>query len=701
PYSGMLPGLIAGHYGFDEAHIDLAPLTRFAKARFVRASVTGIDTRRKIVHIDGRPPFPYDVLSINSGSTPSMADVTGASEFAVPVKPISQFLTRWRKLKQRIDAHQGRLSVAVVGGGAGGVELALAAQHALRAGRDKVSFRLLTADEEILCTHPPRVAKKFRRILSERGVEVQTGTKIVEIRNDRVVDDRQREFEADETLWVAQAGAPSWLRDSGVDVDDAGFLAVDECLRSTSDADIFGAGDVAAVLEHPRPKAGVFAVRQGRPLQRNLRRALLGRSPVPFRPQSRFLSLISTGDQYAVASRGFWSAEGAWVWRWKDRIDRRFMRRYQELPEMDAGRELTVPPELVRPVQAQVHDDGMRCGGCGAKIAADVLSEALTGLRPVERDDVLVGLNAPDDAALIAQPEGKITVHSIDAFRPMLSDPWLFGRITANHCLGDVYAMGAEPQSAMTIATLPVWPKEKLIAELRQMLLGALFEFDASGTALVGGHTSEGAEISLGFAVTGLIEPDLALHKTGLSDGDALIVTKPVGTGTILAADMRARAHGRWVDAAIDAMLTPNLNAGRILRSCGATACTDITGFGVAGHLLEMLGDSELAASIDLARLPTLPGAQEAMSAGLSSSLQPDNERFISKTETSEAMRDGPLFRLLFDPQTAGGLLAGVPRDNAESCLNALRAEGYPEAARIGEIVRAADGLRPLRVLSG
>ncbi|MDE0362619.1 MAG: selenide, water dikinase SelD, partial [Rhodospirillaceae bacterium] len=318
----------------------------------------------------------------------------------------------------------------------------------------------------------------------------------------------------------------------------------------------------------------------------------------------------------------------------------------------------------------------------------------------VPRDDVVVGLEAPDDAAMIAVPTNRLSVLSVDGFRPMIDDPWLFGRITANHCLGDIYAMGAEPQAAMTMATLPVWPEDKLVDELRQMLLGALHVFDQEGVALVGGHTGEGAELNLGFTVTGLIEPDRALHKSALRAGDLLVLTKPLGTGTLLAADMRGRVRGQWLKAAIESMLLSCRTAGAVFRRHGAHACTDITGFGLAGHLLEMLGETPLGAVMELDALPVLPGALETVETGILSTLQPKNERFASQVEVDSTLRKRGEYALLFDPQTAGGLLASVPRESVQACLMELTAQSYPESAIIGEILEAEDWERRIRLAS-
>lgn len=708
----MLPGLIAGHYSFDQAHIDLVPLARFAGARFFHDEVTGIDPVGRTVSLSNRPPVRYDVLSINTGSTPATHEVDGARDHAVPVKPINRFLGRWESLLERVEGYGGGgranmadddgVRVGVVGGGTGGVELCLAVHHALTTQPNPpegLALELLTADEEILQEHPKSVVRRFRRILAERGIEVHAGTRVTQVRPNTLVDSVGREFRFHEILWVTQAGAPPWLSNSGIQVDEQGFMLVNDHLQSPSHDSVFGAGDVVAMVNNPRPKAGVFAVRQGRPLTENLRRYLLKRPLIRYRPQRRFLKLVSTGDRYAVASRGPWSAEGRWVWRWKDWIDSRFMEKYQLLPDMEPGDET---PEIPAPLRdPEIEDDAgddMRCGGCGAKVSADVLAAALADIRTTPRDDVVVGLDAPDDAAMIAVPSGRLSVLSVDGFRPMIDDPWLFGRITANHCLGDIYAMGAEPQAAMTMATLPVWPEEKLVDELRQMLLGALHVFDREGVALVGGHTGEGAELTLGFTVTGLIEPDQALRKSELRPGDVLVLTKPVGTGTLLAADMRGKVRGQWLQGAIESMLVSCRNAGETFGKHGAHACTDITGFGLAGHLLEMLGDGPLGALIDLDALPLLPGARETVETGIFSTLQLKNERFAAQVAATDEHRKRAEFALLFDPQTAGGLLAGVPRESVVDCVTRLKAQGYSDTAVIGEIVDADGWERRVRL---
>jgi selenide,water dikinase len=705
PYSGMLPGFIAGHYGYDECHIDLGPLARFPGARLYHTEVEGLDLERREVQVAGRPAVAFDLLSINTGSRPGTLDVPGAAEHALPVKPIDAFLAGWEALLRRVLASQGPFRLVVVGGGAGGVEVALATQYHLRQrlaerGDDPARLRhtLLTRGPQVLDTHAPGVRARFERVLAERGVEVRTRHRVVEVTASEVRAEGCAPVPADAVLWVTTAAAPAWPRAAGLAVDDAGFIRVDPHLQSLSHPGVFAAGDVAA-LPDPRPKSGVFAVRQGPVLAENLRRAATGRPLTPYRPQRRFLGLISTGDRYAVASRGGWSLEGAWLWRWKDWIDRRFMARYADLPVMPAG----AGPALAAGIAdseaiRELSTLAMRCGGCGAKVGSTVLTRVMQRLPAARRADVLIGLDAPDDAAVIEVPPGKVLVQSVDYFRAFLDDAYTFGAIAANHALGDLFAMNAEPQSVLALATVP-YGRERTVEEaLYELLAGALSTLEPTGAVLAGGHSSEGAELAFGLCVNGLADPRAIWRKGGLTPGDALVLTKAVGTGTLFAADMRRRAKGRWVDGAIASMRLSSQAAAACLRRHGATACTDVTGFGLVGHLVEMTRASGVDAVLELDAVPILDGATETVAAGILSTLQPQNLRLRRAVRDLERAARHPRFPLLFDPQTAGGLLAGVPAERTAACVAELRALGYGAAAVIGRVEPRSEAAEPIRV---
>ncbi|MGB5568749.1 MAG: selenide, water dikinase SelD, partial [Sedimenticolaceae bacterium] len=328
-----------------------------------------------------------------------------------------------------------------------------------------------------------------------------------------------------------------------------------------------------------------------------------------------------------------------------------------------------------------------------------VLSRVIQRLPEQRRDDVVIGLDSPDDAAVYRVPEGMLLAQSVDYFRAFIDDPYVFGQIAANHALGDLFAMGAQAQSVLAIATVP-YGRERVVEEtLFDVMSGALEVVARTGAVLAGGHTSEGAELAFGLTVNGFITPDKVLKKGGLRPGDALILTKPVGTGTLFAADMRRRAKGRWIDAAIDSMLVSNQAAAECLPRFGATACTDVTGFGLLGHLIEMTRAAEVDAEISIDAVPLLDGAVETVAAGILSSLQPQNLRLRRAVRDLERSSRHPRYPLLFDPQTAGGLLAGVPSAQAEGCVQALRDLGYSEASIIGRVLERSSAAEPIALV--
>ena len=670
PYSGMLPGYVAGHYCFDECHIDLRRLARFAGARLIHDEAVGLDRARSEVICPNHPPIRYDIVSLDIGITPRRAVIPGAAEHTVPVKPIDRFAERWEALLNRAKA-AGRLRLAVAGGGAGGVELALAAQHRLARLLPVPPEVTLVTRDVLLPSHNPRVRAKFARILAQRGIRVVVGNPVVRVEPGQLVLADGTAVAFDEALWVTEASAAPWLAETGLALDPGGFIETDEFLRSPSDAAVFAAGDIAAMRSHPRDKSGVYAVRAGPKLAENLRRALAGLPPRRAVPQRRALALIGTGDGRAVASRGTFAAEGAWLWRLKQGIDRRWMRGYTELPAMD------------------VAEEAMRCGGCAAKVPADVLGRVMARLAPAEGGAVEIGVG--DDAALVTFPGAPPLLQTVDFFRAPVSDPYLFGRIAATHALGDIYAMGGVPETALAVAALP--PARPAITEhdLFHMLKGGTEVLEAAGASLIGGHSAEAAEMALGFAITGRTRPGRLLRKGGLKPGDRLILSKPLGTGVILAAEMRGLARARVVTGAIATMLQPAAASSAIFAAHGATACTDVTGFGLLGHLLEMLSASAADARLDPGNIPALDGALDLLAAGVASSLQQANQSALGALAAADA--SSPLVALLIDPQTAGGLLAGVPADRAETCLAELRAAGY-RAAEIG-VVDPPSGAKP------
>ena len=329
PYSGMLPGLIAGHYNYRECHVDLEPLARHAGARFLQAPAGSLDAARRAATLADGTAIDYDIVSIDVGATPAAGGVPGAAEHAIAVKPVAAMLTAWNALIER--AHAGGVrKIAVVGGGAAGVEILLAMQYRLaqQLAPDAVHYALITDADQILPGHNFGVRAAFQRVFDERQVEVHLASLAVRVEPHVVIAANGKRVEADAILWATGATAPPQLGNTGLMLDPDGFIAVNEHLQSLSHPEVFAAGDCATIHGPAYPKSGVYAVRQGPPLAENLRRALAGKPLVTYRPQRRALALISTGDKYAVASYGPLVLKGAWVWNWKNYIDRKFMAKY-------------------------------------------------------------------------------------------------------------------------------------------------------------------------------------------------------------------------------------------------------------------------------------------------------------------------------------------------------------------------------------
>jgi selenide,water dikinase len=698
PYSGMLPGIIAGLYEPAKAHIDLVRLSAATGIRLVHAEAIGLDRGNKRVLLKNRPPLAYDLVSIDVGITPDLKTIAGAAAHAMAVKPIGLFLSKLNALLESIRTTNGTRHIAVIGGGAGGVELLLSVRarilaEAAKLGSDHRKFEfVLITEGEILQTHNPRVRATFRRVFEQRGIALHERTRVVLIGEDAIEIENGKAIPAGCTLLATGAAAPAWFPATGLELNDGGFIAVRPTLQSLNDPNVFAAGDCASLVETPREKAGVYAVRAGQPLARNLRLRAQSAEPRPWRPQKRHLALISTGERYAVASRGSFKVEGAWLWTLKDWIDRRWMRMYQDVDRMTAR---MARRALALPVASQTIEE-MRCGGCGAKVGPGPLSRALARLGSAQTaDDVIVGLTAPDDAAVLAAPKDKHLVQTVDFFRAFIDDPFVFGEIAANHALNDIFAMGGTPRHALATAVVPAGPALKVEEDLYQVLAGARIALDRENVALVGGHSSEGSDLSVGFSVSGEIASDRIVRKGGLRKGNVLILTKPLGTGILFAAAMRAKGNASSIEAALSEMRRSSRRVAETLVAHGATAMTDVSGFGLVGHLGELLTASGATATIDLSALPLYEEAYALARAGLVSSLLPENLALAGLVQTAI---DARTRAILFDPQTSGGLLAGVPIDRANDCIKALHDGGATSARVIGKVISGGGASCDVRI---
>ena len=690
PYSGMLPGFVEGVWTAQDLHIDLARLSQMAGARLIAAPATHLAVNDRLVHIEGRPPAHFDILSVNIGGAPDLTAIEGATENCIPVKPIGRFRAQLASLTARGYPQR----IAIIGGGAAGCELALAlSKRWQNATGKRPEIAIFARGARLVPEMPARAARLIFEALTSAGATVHCGQPVTKVETGslRLEDGTNHEFGA--CFLVTAVTPPRWIATSGLDLDGRGFLKVDRTLQSTSHPFVFAAGDIASLTGEARPKSGVYAVRAGPILACNVRRYLHGRRLKRWSPQSKALAILGTADGKAIAIRGPHAGSSRAWWWLKKWIDRRWMAKYQNLhmPPAAKGRPFAGLTDKSAMAQDPVYET-MRCLGCGAKTGHETLAAAMAEAR-----DIAVKMGADprlmppegleDDSAALPVPDGGELLQSTDVISEIVSDPFLLGKIAAVHAMSDIYAANGVPVWAMANVTMGMSRIDLQRHQLTQIMAGALVALSDAGTQLVGGHTGESQALGVGFTITGWRETAPTLPPKGTEI--VLILTKPIGTGVIMAAHMQLAAHGDWVDAAIACMAEGNAAAASALAP-STPLMTDVTGFGLARHALNLASRCDRSGvELDLASLPCLDGALSLLERGYRSTLHNQNRAAVRMARAQTAPAD---IDILFDPQTSGGLLAALPEPDADAALARLHLAGIG-AARVGRLTDETTGL--------
>ena len=485
------------------------------------------------------------------------------------------------------------------------------------------------------------------------------------------------------TLLCTGSEAPKWLAESGLLCDAKGRVLTQPSLQTLDHPQTFASGDCAVIQGMERPPSGVWAVRAAQPLARNLKRLSCGQSPQPWHPQRRAMQLLglSRGNRHYA-----WLLWGSrclgphpWLWRWKQQLDQRFMRRFR-------------PQAAMRSDPKSQEIDVMACRGCAAKLPAAPLQKALSICQSEEL------ANQPEDAhALGTNRQGGQVLTSVDGFPALISDPWLNGRLTTLHACSDLWASGARVTTAQAIVTVPAVDSEAQVNLLSQTLAGVRSALNEQRASLIGGHTIESRQAStspaaidlqVSLSVTGVTPSGhKPWGKGGIQPDDQLLLSRPIGTGVLFAAAMQGACTANDLDQALIQMQTSqHATLAQLLklqeRKPGCIhACTDITGFGLLGHLNEMVAASDrVVIELNIDHIPVLPGAMEMLQAGIASTLAPANRRALASlgiqvhATNSLGIRSNnidPAFEtLLIDPQTCGPLLISVAPEIAKALLD-------------------------------
>jgi len=606
----------------------------------------------------------------------------------------------------------------VVGSGAGGFEILMAMHYALRFA--KCEFHWFLRAPLPISQRAPGVGQAAKFAAIAVGIHTHDNFDVASVTSDGVLAHDGREVVLDEVVWCTAASAPPWVKAASLATDERGFVATNQSLQSVSHPFVFATGDIGTQQKTPNAKAGVFAVRQAPVLCANLQRIALGQTLRNFVPQQHFLSLMATGAQHAIASWGPITLRGRWVWRWKDWIDRRFMQRFFDLPTKIAmtprvalslprralrdlisqhdkhrseshgalaNAELSCRSDSVSPVTAALLQP---CSGCGAKVSSEILDQVLDELQttPNPRLADVHGLDARDDVSVF-KFDGAAVAQSVDQLREIITDPYIFGEVAAKHALSDIFTAASSPHSAQVLATVAFADPSIVRRDLSQLMHGVVKALAEAGCVLLGGHSNEGAECQLGLVINAVV-PGLP-EQPMVEVGDSLLLTQPLGVGVLFAARMQGYAAGVDIRSATQAMLQSNQQAAEILRRHGARCITDVTGFGLIGHLQRLLRGMPLRGHLNVATVPLLPGVQALASRGFCSTLWPHNLAAAAAVGVRGLDQLSQADRIvLADPQTSGGLLAVLPTEARTNCLQELQTAGYRQASVIGTLVEDA-----------
>jgi selenide,water dikinase len=519
----MVPGFVAGDYAAPQLEIDVVPLARRAGARVLLAAATGLDPEARSLALEGRPPVPYDVLSLDVGSSLRGLDLPGVREHGLATRPI----------RDLVDAVGARLvgslgeaprRIAVVGGGAAGVELAFTLEARLAGEGRPAEITLVSADARLLPGASAALARAAEREAGRRGIALRLRARVASVDGASLQLETGETIPCDLPVWATGAAPSPFLKGLPLPKDAGGFVRVGPTLQVEGRPELFAVGDCAALDHAPWvPKAGVHAVREGPVLDANLRARLSGGRLRRHRPQRDFLALLHLGHGRGLGGKWGAAVSGKSVLRLKDAIDRRFMRRFQVLQPDGADAPGFPSPE-------SMGMEPMSCGGCAAKVEAEGLAATLARLPTPPADaEVVLGVADADDVAAWRTAGGPIRLGTVDGFRAFTDDPWLVGRVAAVNAVSDVQASGGAPRQALAWVHVPEAEGGRRGQEtLYQVLAGVRAALDPLGVSLLGGHSTIGAELMVGLAIMGELRESGAMGgpwpKGGLTAGDRLVL---------------------------------------------------------------------------------------------------------------------------------------------------------------------------------
>ena len=664
PYSGMIPGYIEGIYSWRDSHIDLYRLCLKLNVRFIHAEVERVSAHEKEIYFKDRPKIKFDVLSINTGIQSNNREIKGAAKYCLPVKPISKltnnFLNKITNFK----------SIAFIGGGAGSVELALAIKKRFLNINQDIKITIITGKRGLLSTFPQKTKLTSLKTLEKFKIDIIEYKRVLEVKPKQIILSDKSMLKIDKAILSTNSMTPKWLAKSDILLTKDNYILVNKSFQ-TNYKYVFASGDVIDFNNQNLKKAGVFAVRSGKPLAINIKQFILGKKLVEYKFNKNYLALIGTSKRSAIATKYNLTFNSRFFFYLKKYIDQNFIKKFSDFKirkkfTLEALKTDVLNIFVKHKEKITDKNDIMQCKGCAAKVPLNALKQALP------KDIVST---SEDAVSVPGQPE---LYQTVDMISSIITDPFLLGKIAANHSISDMVSVNSKITSAMMILQLPLSKTEINSRDLEQVLLGANEIFKTIDCPLIGGHTMIGKDKDpiIGFSILGQKQKKIKIMKNRrkIKTKDLLILTEKIGSGLIFAGINNYLIDSYFQTDVIKQMIKGNLNFGKISNHLNILSMTDITGFGLANHLLNLIkrDNSKTGLTIYPNKIPLFEGVNECLNKDIKSSLFKSNYD-IAQKDIIYKRDKSKLDNILYDPQTVGGIAFIIPQEEKYKHFKVLK----------------------------
>ena len=650
PYSGMIPGFIEGIYSWRETHIDLYKLCFKLDIRFIHSEVLEISANNKEIILKNRPKIKFDVLSINIGIQSNYKTIKGALKYCIPVKPISKLS------KNFLSEIKKNNNIAFIGGGSASVELALGLQKRFKNTKSNLKISIVTGKNGLLSSFPIKTRKIAKQTLQNSQINVIEKVGVTEVQKDKLILSDKTILKIDKSILSTNAMAPEWIEKSDIILNSNNFIIVNDKFQTNYNY-VFAAGDIVDFNNQNLNKSGVFAVKSGKPLAKSIRRFIQKKVAVPFKFNKHYLSIIGLSNGLAIATKYNFTFTSRFSFLLKKLIDQQFVKKFNNL-NLDNNYTFKnlfkIFNDIIQKNNGNIPGHQMQCRGCAAKVDFNTLKTTLPKEIITTSEDAIKINNYPK------------LYQSVDMISSIVSDPYLLGKIAANHAISDIIAVNSKLISALMILQLPYSNSEINSRDLEQVTSGASEVFKLAGCSISGGHTMVGKDKDpvIGFSVIGEKKSVNKKNFNKLKVNDILILTEKIGSGIIFSGINNDIIDSYYQIEVLNQLSQGNINFSKISDKLKILSMTDITGFGLANHLLNLVkrdvGKTGLTIFPD--KIPIFKGVTKALSKNVRSSLYDKN--FNSAQKDLIYNRETKLIdEILYDPQTVGGIAFLIPQE--------------------------------------